>query len=167
MKLRIAFLQLLPGTMLQEQLEQGVRACREAKAQGADIALFPEMWSTGYRILQDLPALQREAISLDDAFVQTFKELAAELEMAIGITFLGKNVDEHDIVGKPFNSVALFDRHGELALHYAKVHACDFSEENQSLFISSEMPFFATIIVKEVIEVLTAIISKILKDQIP
>lgn len=129
MKLRIALLQLLPGTMLQEQLEQGVRACREAKAQGADIALFPEMWSTGYRICQDLSKLQSEAISVDDAFVQTFRELASELEMAIGITFLGKNVDENGSVGKPFNSVALFDRHGELALHYDKVHACDFSEE--------------------------------------
>ncbi len=129
MKLHIALLQLLPGTMLQEQLEQGVRACREARSQGADIALFPEMWSTGYRICQDLPTLQSEAIPLDDSFVQTFRELAAELEMAIGITFLGKNVDENGAEGKPFNSVALFDRHGELALHYAKVHACDFSEE--------------------------------------
>ena len=26
----------------------GIKACREAKANGADIALFPEMWSSGY-----------------------------------------------------------------------------------------------------------------------
>ena len=26
----------------------GIKACREAKANGADIALYPEMWSSGY-----------------------------------------------------------------------------------------------------------------------
>ena len=43
--LKIAFLQLMPGADAGENREIGLRACREAKEMGADIALFPEMWS--------------------------------------------------------------------------------------------------------------------------
>ena len=43
MDLNIAFFQLLPGKTQEENLEKGLQACREAKKQGADIALFPEI----------------------------------------------------------------------------------------------------------------------------
>ena len=43
--LKIALLQIAPEGNLSGNLEKGVRACREAAALGADIALFPEMWS--------------------------------------------------------------------------------------------------------------------------
>ena len=45
MKLRIAFLQLLPADSIDDNLILGLEACKEAKNHGADIALFPEMWS--------------------------------------------------------------------------------------------------------------------------
>ena len=48
MKLKIAFLQLTPAVNLQENIEKGINACRRAREKGADIALFPEMWSSGY-----------------------------------------------------------------------------------------------------------------------
>ena len=51
MKVRIALLQLMPEKDLQGQLRKGKNACRKARKMGADIALFPEMWSDGY----DLP----------------------------------------------------------------------------------------------------------------
>ena len=41
MKIRVAFLQLLPGGSLKENLEKGIKACIQAKENGADIALFP------------------------------------------------------------------------------------------------------------------------------
>lgn len=47
MELTIAFLQLLPEGSLEGNLKKGIKACREAKKKGADIALFPEMWSAG------------------------------------------------------------------------------------------------------------------------
>ena len=43
MKLKIAFLQLVPDVNMEANIEKGIKACREAKANGADIALFPEM----------------------------------------------------------------------------------------------------------------------------
>lgn len=115
-KLRIAFLQLLPEETTEKNMIKGLKACREAKKQGADIALFPEMWSTGYQI-------KGTAISLDDDFLAEYKKLSAELEMSIGITFLEKTA------GLPLNSIVVFDRKGNKCLHYSKVHTCDFGDE--------------------------------------
>ena len=123
MEIRIAFLQVLPGKTLEENLETGRKACREAKEKGADVALFPEMWSDGYFIPQDEEELKRLAVGKDSTFVQEFRGLAAELGMAIGITFL----EAHD--PKPLNSVVFFDRTGKEILHYSKVHTCAFDDE--------------------------------------
>ncbi|MBO4866776.1 MAG: carbon-nitrogen hydrolase family protein [Ruminococcus sp.] len=123
-KLKVALLQLTPTGTLSGNLEKGIAACRKAKSQGADIALFPEMFSIGYDIY-DPPAEEwtARAIPADDDFVQSFGRLSAELDMAIGITFLEK----HD--PKPLNTLILFDRRGRQAMKYSKVHTCDFSAE--------------------------------------
>ena len=65
MEIKIAFLQLLPGKNLEENLETGRKACREAKEKGADVALFPEMWSDGYFIPQDEEELRKLAVGKD------------------------------------------------------------------------------------------------------
>lgn len=118
MKLRIALLQILPE---RDPLEAGKSACREGAAMGADIALFPEMWSCGYDFAaEDVNAL---AVSADGEFVNAFGELAKELDMAIAVTFLERHSP------RPRNSVALFDRHGGRLFVYAKVHTCDFGDE--------------------------------------
>lgn len=123
MNLKIALLQLLPGKDPNEQLKIGIQACRKAKEIGADIALFPEMWNTGYVIPQDEKELKTQAISDNDAFIDSFRRIAQELKMAVGITFLEQNEP------KPLNSVILFDRNGEQKLHYSKVHICAFDDE--------------------------------------
>ena len=53
-KLRIALLQILPESTLEKNLKKGLDYCRKAKDQGADIALFPEMWSTGCDMLKNV-----------------------------------------------------------------------------------------------------------------
>ena len=118
MKLKVALLQILPNG---DPLETGKKACVKAAEMGADIALFPEMWSCGYDFAEG--DVKKLAISAEDGFIQAFGELAKELEMAIAITFL----EQHSL--KPRNSVALYDRHGELKFVYAKVHTCDFGDE--------------------------------------
>ena len=123
MMLKIALLQLLPGGSLAEQQNIGTSACRKAKDMGADIALFPDMWSDGYFLPQEEGAVDALAITADSEFICAFRELAKELQMAIGITFLEK----HD--PKPLNSILLFDRKGNERLHYAKVHICAFADE--------------------------------------
>lgn len=123
MDIKIALLQLLPGKTLEDNLTAGIKACREAKEKGADVALFPEMWSDGYYLPQDAEELGKLAVGKDSDFVKQFQSLAKELEMAIGITLL----ETHD--PKPLNSVIFFDRKGKEILHYAKVHTCAFSDE--------------------------------------
>lgn len=133
MKFKIALLQLLPGKTLEEQLNKGIDACRKAKEMGADVALFPEMWSDGYYLPQDEEKVKTLAISSDSDFVLSFRDLAKELEMAIGITFMEENAP------KPLNSVIFFDRNGKDILHYSKVHTCDFGEE---IVLSSGKDFY-------------------------
>lgn len=123
MKLRIGLLQLLPEDNLEGQLRKGKAACEKAKAMEADIALFPEMWSDGYALPQDGEVVHKLSVPSDSGFIQEFGKLAAELQMAIGITFL----ESHN--PKPLNSLMLFDRNGNQKLHYSKVHTCAFDLE--------------------------------------
>ena len=122
--LKIALLQIAPCGTVEGNLEKGIQYCREAAALGADIALFPEMWSSGYRIY-DRPAAEwmAEAIPAGGEFVRSFGRLAGELGMAIGVTLLER------YEGGVRNSLVLFDRFGEQKLLYAKVHTCDFDVE--------------------------------------
>ncbi len=123
-KLTLALLQIAPGNTLDENLEKGLKACEKAKELGADIALFPEMWSNGYR-LHDRPVEEwkAEAIPADHPFVRAFGSLAEKLHMAIGITLLEAWEDD------PRNTLVLFDRFGKQVLTYAKVHTCAFDVE--------------------------------------
>lgn len=123
--IKIALLQISPCKTLQENLEKGIKYCKKAREGGADIALFPEMWSNGYNIY-DRPVNEwkAEAIPVNSDFVNTFGSLAKKLNMAIGITLLEKYENA------PRNSLVLFDRSGERKLVYAKVHTCDFDVEH-------------------------------------
>lgn len=122
--LNIALLQIAPRGTLEGNLEKGIASCRKAKELGADIALFPEMWSNGYNIYgRPVDQWKAEAIPAGGGFVGAFGRLAKELDMAIGVTFL----EEYE--GGPRNSMVLFDRHGERKIAYAKVHTCDFDVE--------------------------------------
>lgn len=121
--LKVALLQILPSDSQRENLSKGIEYCKKAKMMGADIALFPEIWNTGYVINEDMDKLLSDAVTSDDEFVRSYGVLAKELGMAIGITFLEKTVS------LPKNSLILFDRHGHNVLHYSKVHTCDFGDE--------------------------------------
>ncbi len=122
--LRIAFLQISPTGSLEGNLIKAAKACQEAKDRGADIAIFPEMYSNGYNIYnRPVSEWQAEAIPADSDFVNYFGNLATNLGMAIAVTFLEENAPT------PRNSVTLFDRHGNRKFTYAKVHTCDFDVE--------------------------------------
>lgn len=121
--LKIALLQILPTGSIEGNLRKGIEYCRNAKEAGADIALFPEMWSAGYHIPKDLDILKSSSIPVEGDFIKAFGELAGELNMAIGITLL----EEHEPL--PRNTICLFDRFGECVYSYAKIHTCDFGDE--------------------------------------
>lgn len=128
-KLKVALLQMMGyGSDRDASLAKGEAFCRHARARGADIALFPEMWSIGMTFFDPKQEGAREqwqaqAISRDDLFITHFRNLARELKMAIALTYLER------WNGAPRNSVSLIDRHGEIVLTYAKVHTCEFDLE--------------------------------------
>jgi len=151
-ELTVALLQMESAGFDQDaNARKGELFCREAAERGADIAVFPEMWNIGYRPwredawdasfrpLTDDAAEQKlrerwaeRAVLLDGAFVGRFRELASELGMAIGVTFLEQALGDTpgdeggELPALPRNTLALFDRRGELALRYSKAHTCDF-----------------------------------------
>lgn len=123
--IKIALLQISPCKTAEENLEKGIQYCKKARESGADIALFPEMWSNGYHIYgRPVREWKEEAVSVDSDFVTGFGRLARELNMAIGITLLEKYGNA------PRNSLVLFDRFGKQKFVYAKVHTCDFDAEH-------------------------------------
>lgn len=127
--LTIAMLQILPeGAAPEANLRKGEDACRRAREMGADIALFPEMWSVGYTLppkgdVAALDAWRRSAITRESPFYRRFQDLARELDIAIALTYLEAWKTQ------PRNAVSIISRQGETALTYAKVHTCDFDRE--------------------------------------
>ena len=63
--IRIAFLQIAPTGTTEGNRVKGELYCRKAKELGADIALFPEMWSSGYGIPEEVELLKALAVSKD------------------------------------------------------------------------------------------------------
>lgn len=121
---RIALLQINPLPTQSGNLEKGIRYCGFARDLGCDLALFPEMWNTGYQFSPGNPAeLEREAIDADSDFFTGFRNAAKQMGMAIAVTYLEKQP------GPPRNTVSVIDRHGNCVLTYAKVHTCDFDTE--------------------------------------
>lgn len=124
--MKIALMQILPQAAdTAANLQKGLACCRQAKAMGADIALFPEMWSVGYNIPEDIDMLKASAVPADGAFTKAYADLARELDMAISVTIL------EQFEPLPRNTLCLFDRFGNNVLTYAKVHTCDFGDERR------------------------------------
>lgn len=137
----IALLQMTAhGNDQAANLHKGEAFCRRAKLMGADLALFPEMWNIGYTPYDEAAfaddfdphdplwaaarqVWQAQAIDTASAFFRHFQRLAAELQMALALTYLEK------WDGAPRNTLSLIDRQGQVVLTYAKVHTCDFSLE--------------------------------------
>jgi N-carbamoylputrescine amidase len=129
MNLRIALLQMAScGTDVDAAQAKADGFCRQAKGLGADIALFPEMFSIGYTAC---PSYNYQAAAwrslsqpVTGTFVSHFRQLATELDMAITATYL------EDQGGSMRNTVSLIDRQGDVRLTYAKVHTCEWAWES-------------------------------------
>lgn len=109
-----------------------------------DIWRAPELWGDGppprdwfEREREALDRWRAQAIDRDGSFVCHFRDLARELGMAIALTYLER------WPGGPRNTVSLIDRHGRIALTYAKVHTCDFDLPEAALTPGDGFPVCA------------------------
>jgi predicted amidohydrolase len=128
MKFKVALLQISSFRDDQgKNLAKGVQTCREAKALGADLAVFPELWNIGATRSPLDPEGRRRWIALaidrKSGFFQTFAALARDQEMNIAVTYL----ESHQLL--PRNTVSILNRRGEVVLNYSKVFLCDFGKD--------------------------------------
>lgn len=127
MNFRVALLQIAPcGNDQTRNLEKGLKFCREARALGADLALFPELWNVGCTQcpigITERQSWMASAIDRQSDFFQSFAGLAQELSMNIAITYLETHLP------KPRNSISIINREGQVVLTYSKVFICNFGE---------------------------------------
>ncbi len=97
----------------------------KAKSAGADVVVFPEMYSNGYNAFNpadqaDMDRWRSGAVKPDGAFAAQFREAARIHDVHVVATFLEATGS------KPFNSAMLIDSRGQTVLHHRKVHICDF-----------------------------------------
>ncbi len=167
--LRVALLQMAPaGADQQANAEKAARFCRQARAMGADIALFPEMWNIGYEGYADerdggpggdlwrAPGLWAEGeTSLWEATREARERWQAQATPRDGAWVGGFRALARELEmaigvtyleqwpGAPRNTVSLIDRHGEESLTYAKVHTCDFGLNEAALTPGDGFPVAA------------------------
>jgi predicted amidohydrolase len=117
--------------LLKVALAQYLNGCdpasiiEEARNGGAEIVVFPEMYSNGYARFDSKDAVASElwrtgAHRADGDFISKFREAPKAHQIHVVATFL-EAADP-----KPFNSAVLIDPMGDTVLHHRKVHICDF-----------------------------------------
>ena len=111
----------VPPNDLDATLALGRGIVREAAAAGADLVLFPEMWSTGYA----LPIDTTVATPVDGPWVEGFREAAGNLGVGVAITLLAENP------GGPTNTTLVIGRRGDVLLRHDKVHTLRFDAERE------------------------------------
>ncbi|MBZ5569735.1 MAG: carbon-nitrogen hydrolase family protein [Acidobacteriia bacterium] len=131
MRFKVALLQIAPcGIEPHTNLEKGLDCCRQAKALGADLVVFPELWSSGGEACPGDPAAQRRwtasAVEHHSTFLSSFASLARDLQMNVAITYLEASNP------KPRNSVSIFNNQGGASLHYSKACICDFGPDGEN-----------------------------------
>lgn len=133
---KIALLQLTAVNNQEEALCKGIEYCEEAKKLNADMAVFPEMWNTGYEMLfegdlkdqidindEKIKLWADKAIDNNDDFIVQFKNVAKKLQLAIVLTYLEKTKTQ------PKNTAIIIDKKGNIILKYSKVHTVDSKME--------------------------------------
>lgn len=118
--MKIAVMQVRSlGRNGQANAERALRLMEEARKSGADLALFPECFLTGY----ELPIPRAEALTENSPCLLAVREGAARLRMGAVITALTQGRS------RPRNTAFLIGRDGKVLLRYDKVHTCDFADE--------------------------------------
>ena len=97
-------------------VEKGVGLIADAAAQGAQIVVLPELFTTGY----DLEDKQFVALAekADGESVRAFRQAAKECGVYVQVGY----VETRNVPGVIYNSVAFIDPEGKLVDSYAKSH---------------------------------------------
>jgi omega-amidase len=134
MELVIALAQMAIATGNQEQNYKAARDwAAQASAQGANLLLLPELWSTGY----DLARARNDAAPLDHGAFALMAEMARGQALYVAGTALEANPSRG-----PFNTAALYGPDGRLVGAYRKVHLYPPMGETRYLSRGDALPAF-------------------------
>jgi len=110
-----------------ENLARGLAVAEQARRQGADLLVFPELWQIGYAGCPPEPAARTAWLALatapGDGWLSRWQDAAARLGLALVVPFL------HRHHGGTASAAAVLAADGTLALVQHKVHVCDFTWE--------------------------------------
>ena len=123
LKLAAVQMEVHPGD-LEWNLEHSLELIQQAVEQKPDLICFPECVLDGYA-LED-PRLPLLARPLDSPEVHRIAEAARQHAVWVMWTLAEKTAE-----GKVANTALLFDRQGQIRLHYRKSHLC--SEVNEHI----------------------------------
>ncbi len=98
---------------------------RDAAKAGAEIVVFPEMYSNGYARFEPGNATDERlwragALGLESGYVEAFRWAARQQRVHVVATLLETGDPD------PFNTALLIDPGGKVVLQHRKVHLCDF-----------------------------------------
>ena len=105
----------------QRNLDKAAVLAARAREQGADMVLFPEMWTTGFQWKANESLVQAH-----DAVAEHVARLARRLGVWLGGSMLAPTRQ-----GPPANAFVLFDSHGRRAATYRKVHLFSRMDEDK------------------------------------
>jgi len=134
MKLTVSLGQMavVPGE--QSTNEAAARSlAAQAAAEGADLLLLPELWSSGY----DLARAAEHAAPLGEGPFAVMADLARAHQLYVGGTALEVNP-----AGRPYNSAVLYTPQGTLAATYHKVHLWGPLGELKHMTAGGTLPVF-------------------------
>ena len=125
---RIAGCQMMPSEDIRVSRERFEKAAREAAAGGAEVLVFPEMWTCPY--IGELFAKNKEPQG-----GETFT-MMADLAKELGVYIFGGSIPEED-GDKVYNTCYVFDPEGNLIGKHRKAHLFDVDIKGGITFTES------------------------------
>ncbi len=129
MKMKVALLQTPVSFDRQKNIDGGVEAVRWAAANGADIAVLPEMFTCPYAN-RYFPQYAEEGVG-------PTRRALSETARELGVYIVGGSIPERED-GRLYNTSFVFDRQGREIARHRKMHLFDIDVKGGQRFMESE-----------------------------
>jgi predicted amidohydrolase len=132
MKLKVALAQMdIALGKPEANLEKALEMISQAKAQGSEMVVLPEIWSTGYDLERE-----EEYARVNEGIAEQLASAAREHSIYI----IGSLIAMRE--GRYYNSATIFSPDGALVGRYDKAHLFPLLEEDRYFAPGQEMPLF-------------------------
>ncbi|MBR7798770.1 carbon-nitrogen hydrolase family protein [Undibacterium fentianense] len=125
--MRVAAIQMISSPQPQENIAVAYRLMKEAKAQGAELVVLPEYWSTmGLRDTDKIACAEIQGAGPLQVFL-------AEKAKELGLWIIGGTIPlSSSDPRKIFNACLVFNSNGEQIIRYDKIHLFGFTNGAES-----------------------------------